>query len=273
MENLGPLTIHGARGTMAVSGRVFQRYGGETTCFSLATNSGLIVVDAGTGIIALGDELMRLPKLPPITILFTHFHLDHLIGLPLFKPLYRKNASITLMADPQRKENWRASLQTLFAPPYWPLELRNFGAKLNFKILPRQGMRLPLYGAEIAWHPLRHPQHCVAYRLKYNRRAYVVATDHELDAVPDDTSFRNFCRKADVLIADAQYTPTEYPTRYDWGHGTWAACARLAAAAEARELILTHHDICRTDKQVDRLARKARQIFPATRAARCGMRV
>ena len=273
MENLRPLTIHGTRGTMAVSGHAFQRYGGDTTCFSLATREGLIIVDAGTGIIALGDRLMRRRKLPPITILFTHFHLDHVIGLSLFKPLHRQGASITLMADPHRKESWTAALQTLFAPPFWPLELRHFSAKPRFKALPRLGRRMRLYGAEVAWHPLRHPQQCIAYRFRINRRTYVIATDHELDAESADGAFPDFCRGADVLIADAQYTPAEYPARHDWGHGTWAACARLAATAGVGELILTHHDYRRRDSQIDRLVRQARRLFPATRAARTGLRV
>jgi len=273
MENKPVFTIHGARGTMAVSGRAFSRYGGATTCFSLATRQGLLIVDAGTGIIALGNRLMRLNRLPPITILFTHFHLDHLIGLALFKPLQRRDASITLMADPRRRENWAAALATLFDPPFWPVALRRFGAAIRFKPLPRQRSRMRLYGAEIAWHPLRHPQQCLAYRLKIQKRSFIVATDHELDAESAVGAFQDFCRGADALIADAQYTPAEYAAHRGWGHGTWAACARLAAAAGVGELILTHHDCARRDSQIDCLVRRARRLFPAVRAAHAGLRL
>lgn len=273
MENKPIFTIHGARGTMAVSGRAFNRYGGETTCFSLATRQGILIVDAGTGIIALGDQLMRQNDLTPITIMFTHFHMDHVIGLPLFKPLYRRGASITLMADPYRKENWPDCLRTLVAPPFWPLDLRHFGAAIRFQTLPRQSRRMRVYGIEIDWHPLRHPQQCQAYRLNINQRSFVIATDNELDADAANGAFTDFCRGASVLIADAQYTPAEYFTQRGWGHGTWAACARLAATAGVDKLILTHHDRRRTDTQIDCLVRQARRIFPATRAARDGMRV
>jgi len=273
MEKKPVFTIHGARGTTAVSGREFNRYGGETTCFSLATRQGILIVDAGTGIIALGDQLMRQGELPPITIMFTHFHLDHVIGLPLFKPLHRPGASITLMADPHRKENWSAALQTLFAPPFWPVALPRFGAAIRFQPLPRQSRCMRLYGAEIAWHPLRHPQQCLAYRLNIQQRSFVIATDHELDADSADETFPDFCRGTNVLIADAQYTSAEYATHRGWGHGTWAACARLAATAGVGELILTHHDYRRQDSQIDRLVCQARRLFPTTRAARSGMRV
>ena len=273
MENKATFTIHGARGTMAVSGRAFNRYGGATTCFSLATGQGILIVDAGTGIIALGDQLMRQSDLPPITIMFTHFHLDHVIGLPLFKPLYRQGASITLMADPHRKENWPDCLRTLVAPPFWPLDLRRFGAAIRFQPLPRRNRRMRAYGVEIAWHPLRHPQQCLAYRLSIQKRSLIIATDHELDADAANGAFTDFCRGASVLIADAQYTPAEYSTQRGWGHGTWAACARLAAAAGVGKLILTHHDRRRRDSQIDRLVRQARRLFPATRAARSNMRI
>lgn len=273
MESEPIFSIHGARGTMAVSGRRFNRYGGETTCFSLATRQGLLIVDAGTGIIALGDQLMRRKKLPPITIMFTHFHIDHVIGLPLFRPLYRRGASVTIMADPHRKENWPDCLRTLVAPPFWPLALRHFGAAIRFQPLPRRDCRMRKYGVEIAWHPLRHPQQCLAYRLDIRKRSFVIATDHELDADATDGSFTDFCRGASVLIGDAQYTPSEYTRQRGWGHGTFSACARLAAASGVGKLFLTHHDPRRTDIQIDRLVSQARRIFPATRAARSGMRI
>ncbi len=273
MQNEPTFTIHGARGSMAVSGGAFDKYGGETTCFSLVARQGILIIDAGTGIIALGDRLMRQEWLPPITIMFTHFHLDHLIGLPLFKPLYRAGASITLMADPHREENWQNSLKTLLGPPFWPLKLERSGAAIRFQPLPKHGNCMRTNGIEIAWHSLRHPQQCLAYRLRTPNRSIVIATDHEQDAVAVDEGFTDFCRGAAALVADAQYTPAEYPAHRGWGHGTWYACALQAAAAGVGKLILTHHDLRRTDRQIDCIVRRARRIFPATHAARAGMRL
>ena len=132
---------------------------------------------------------------------------------------------------------------------------------------------MSLYGAKITWHSLRHPQQCLAYRLKIQQRSVVIATDHELDADYADEGFMDFCRGADVLVADAQYTPAEYATHRGWGHGTWTACARLAATAGVNKLILAHHDYRRRDTQIDCLVRQARRLFPATRAAHAGLRV
>ncbi len=270
MENRTVFAIHGARGTAPAPGPAFRRTGGHTSCFSLRTPRGLILVDAGTGLIPLGRRLARLPVLPPMTLLFTHFHLDHVMGLPLFQPLYRRDAEITIRADRRRAESWADALRAFAAPPFWPVPLERMGARIRFRPLPERPARLSLYGADVRWHPLRHPQQCLAYRLECDLGAVVIATDHEPGKADLDRRLASFCRDADWLVADAQYTESERAARRGWGHGTWRACARLAADAGARRLLLTHHDPTRTDSQVDALVRRAQRLFPATAAARDG---
>lgn len=265
--------IHGARGTMPPAGRQFARYGTQTTCFSLRTPQGLIVIDAGTGIIALADHLARAQTLPSITILFTHFHLDHLIGLPLFKPLYQESTRITLMADSKRPGGWQRQLQALMGPPYWPVKLAHAGAAIRFKNLPTQRPSLRLYGIDVSWCPLWHPQQCLAYRLDGLGRSIVVATDYEPGQPQVDKRLRRFCYGADVLVLDAQYTPREKVVRSGWGHASWREAVAIAQEAQVAELILTHHDRYRSDAQIDALVKAARRYFPRTRAASDGMLV
>ncbi len=264
-------TIHGTRGTMPVAGRRFEGHGTQTTCFSLRTPRGLIVVDAGTGIIALSDRLRREAELPPITLLFTHFHLDHVIGLPLFQPLYRPRTRITLMADPARPGGWKRALAALVGPPFWPVRLRHCGARIRLEDLPAGRPAMRRHGVRIAWCPLRHPQQCLAYRLETNGRSVVIATDHEPGDPGVDRGFLRFCRGADVLISDAQYTPDQQAARRGWGHGAWTDAAAIARDAGVGELILTHHDRGRTDAQIEAIVRQARRHFPRTRAAREGL--
>ncbi len=102
--------IRGTRGTIPACGQEFTKYGGNTTCFSLETDEGMVVFDAGTGIMAVGADLASRPTMPPVTILFTHFHLDHVIGLPCFSAIYDRNAQVTFMADGNRDDDWRAAL-------------------------------------------------------------------------------------------------------------------------------------------------------------------
>ncbi len=260
-------TIHGTRGSFPVCGAKFRRYGGHTTCFSLRTPEGLLVFDAGTGIINAGrgtaDAL-------PIAVFFTHLHLDHVMGLPAFAPLYRPQARVTFLADGRRSPDWRGAVKRLAGRPYWPLNLEQFGARIGWRDLPASG-RLALYGVKISWRPLRHPQPCLAYRLDAPGRSIVIATDYEPGDGGEDAQFLHFCRQSDILVLDAQFTPREYPRRRGWGHGVWSQGARLARAAEVRELILTHHAPERSDRRIDAIARAARAAFPGARAAADGL--
>lgn len=266
-------TIHGARGTMPVAGRAFARYGTQTTCFSLRTDQGLLIIDAGTGLIALSERLARARHLPPITFVFTHFHLDHVMALPLFKPLYNLRARITFMADPRRPEHWPTTLKTLVGRPFWPVNLTACQAQIRFHDLPVARGFLDLYGIRLFWCPVRHPQQCLAYRLETPNGSVVVATDHEHGNRRREDALLKFCARADNLIYDAQYTPTEYPAHRGWGHSTWRTGARIARAAGVRRLFLTHHDRYRTDDEVADMVRQARRIFRHTAGARDGRRV
>ena len=118
-KDLGRLVIHGARGSWSVSGRAYQRHGGHTSCFSLERSDGLLIIDAGSGLAQLGRLLERRATLPPMTLLLTHVHLDHIIGLPAFRPLYRRDAQLTLLIEP----SWRPVLERLVSPPLWPVAL------------------------------------------------------------------------------------------------------------------------------------------------------
>ena len=256
-------TIYGTRGTHPVCGAKFRRYGGHTTCFAMRAPGGLLMFDAGTGAIQAGRDT---PANLPIAVFFTHLHLDHIMGLPAFAPLYQPQARVTFLADGSQ----RAALRRLTAPPYWPLQLDRLGARINWRELPTSG-RLTLFGIRVTWMPVPHPQPCLAYRLDIPGHTIVIATDYEPDAGPIDAQFIQFCRNADCLIFDAQFTPREYPHRRGWGHGTWKHGVHLARAAGVRKLILTHHDPTRSDRQIDAIARAARKAFPGACAARDGL--
>ena len=266
------VTIYGARGSYPVSGERVRRYGGSTSCLSLETPQGLIIIDAGTGLAALSEVLAQRPVLPPITLLFTHFHLDHVIGLPSFAPFRQRGADITLATDPMPFRGWRRRLTTLMGSPFWPVGLLKAGAKIRFHDLPqgaRTGVRGPWqrYGVDISWCPVAHPQGCIAYRCDGPNGTVVIGTDREHGDRRLDPAFRVLCHGANVLIHDAQYTPDEYPQRIGWGHSTWEEAAKVAAAARAQSLVLTSHDPGRSDEAIDRVVEQARGIFANTVAA------
>jgi len=262
--NRSSFIIYGARGTLPVAGAGVAKYSGRTTCFGLKTAAGMVIVDAGTGI-SLIDETSD-EELLPATLLFTHFHLDHVTALPFLKRLANPRSSLKLMADAKRKD-WHPALMNLFAYPYWPVALTGMGAGVEFSDLPAAAGGLDLYGVHISWSPLAHPQGCLAYRLEADGKSVVIVTDHEAGHPKIDDVLLQFCSRADYLIYDAQWTPAELAKRRGWGHSSWEDAVAFAARAGVGELVLTHHDYRRRDDEIDAIVEAARRHFPKTRAA------
>jgi phosphoribosyl 1,2-cyclic phosphodiesterase len=259
--------IRGTRGTLPACGADFLRYGGDTTCFSLETPQGLLVIDAGTGLRHVTQELADRAVPPPITVLLTHLHMDHLIGLPSFGPLYSSNARIRFMADPNREGDWQHALQAFMRKPYWPVGLLQANAAVEYESLPECPGGMDIYGIHITWCAIPHPQRCVAYRLEGPGCSVVVATDVEFraNAIPD--TFVEFCRGAGHLVFDTHFTPAEIDQYAGWGHSTWQAGVALARAAHVDRLLLTHHSPKRRDPEVDAIVEAARDHFPVTSGA------
>lgn len=267
------LTIHGTRGSYPVCGRPYRRHGGHTPCLSLETGRGILVLDAGSGIASLSQSLRTRRRIPPITLLLTHVHLDHVMGLAAFHPLLVPGVAITVMADSRVLGNWPRAIQTLFRNPLWPINLWRAGARIRFRSLPRNSSSIRLDGLTIAWCPVKHPQGCVSYKLTAPDRTMVLATDREHGDPQMDRKFLKFCQGADLLIHDAQYSPEEFPRKKGWGHSTWKEAARVAAQAQVGKLLLSSHDPSRSDKEIDRFVKRARKIFPRTQAAKDQMRL
>lgn len=259
--------IRGTRGSMPACGRDYVKYGGNTTCFSIQTDGGLIIFDAGTGILHVANDLAGFPEMPSITMFFTHFHMDHVIGLPRFDPLYSKQTTISIMADHHRGGDWKKTLRTFMGKPYWPVGLGECDAVMKLEDLPAEQDGMELYGVRISWFHVPHPQQCLAYRVEMPGNVVVIATDVEYDANRIPPDFIEFCRNADFLVYDTQYTPEEYAAHRGWGHSTWETGARIAGQAEVGRLILSHHAPDRKDREIDRIAEDAKKVFSRSIAA------
>ena len=267
------LQFWGVRGTFPLAGKVVSKIGGNTPCASVTSAAGdILIVDAGTGIRALGEALIAGRTTGPLrlSLLFTHFHLDHIQGLPFFAPLLLVDAEIGFYSgvDP---DDMKAYLGRLMGKPYFPMPFDRTPAVKSFHRIDEAGIKIG--SVMVSSRPLHHPQGSVAYRLEENGAAVVFATDTEPDGGRLDKILAAFPKNA-CLVYDAMFTPEEYASgKQGWGHSTWLEGAKLAAAAGASSLFLSHFNPDYDDRKVLGLQSRARRIFPATACAREGRRL
>lgn len=259
----------GVRGTLPVSGRDNVKYGGHTPCALIRVpGKEQIIVDAGTGISSLGNKLIKEVGNGTLKlhILLTHFHLDHIMGLPFFSPLYSPAASMIFYTTGSAAKA-EAYLSGLMGGKYFPVEFKKTPSRKIFRKIPEGSFNIG--EVEISSHPLHHPQGSVAYRLKYKEETIIFATDTEHSEKGIDKGLASFCSKASILVYDAAFTPEEYRSgKVGWGHSTWLEGTKLARKAGVGKLYLSHFNPFHSDKQIDKIVSLAREQFPKTYAAR-----
>ena len=267
------VTFWGVRGSIPTPQAANLGFGGETACVVLEAEGRSLVLDAGTGLRKLGDRLMAGggPLEAGIDILLSHFHWDHVQGLPFFAPLYRPDR--LRFYSQVAAERLHELLAVQMEPPFFPIGFDQAGALRE--ALPERAY------TQFHWHqqfqvgpfsitpfPLHHPQDSTGFRVECGGKVVVYATDHEHGDAEKDAVLLRYAQGADILIADAQYTPEEYAKRVGFGHSTWMQAANLAVAADAGRLLLFHHDPHRSDDALRQIVLEARKTFARTDAAR-----
>lgn len=252
------ITFWGVRGSLPAPGINTAKYGGNTPCLEINHNNTLIICDAGSGIRALGDDLVKKRKLKDIrtTILTSHIHLDHIMGLPFFKPLYIKGSKINFISAILPAGKLEKKIVDIFAPPYFPIKITDVPARLTFKSFKTASIA----GIKIDTFICNHPGGAAAYQFRLpGGKRLVHITDNE-PARNREKELIKWIRGADILIHDAQYSPKQYNHRkLGWGHSPYTYPIELASKAGIKKLFLFHFDPAATDKYLDKVKAEARR--------------
>jgi len=265
--------LWGVRGSTPSPEKGNWRYGGNTTCVEVRLDDNtLIILDCGSGLRALGKSLLAEFADRPIQahIFLTHFHWDHIQGIPFFLPLYRKDNTFFFHSLLHSGSDLQQRIEGVMGSPYFPVEMGAMGAQRHF--LDSGEPPINIHGAVISAAPLNHPQGCAGYRVEADGGVLVLATDTEPGSPAHDRAVRTLVQGADLLLYDSQYTPQQaQDEKKGWGHSTWLEGVRIAREEGVQWLALFHHDPNSDDATVDSLVAQARQEFPNAFGAAEGM--
>lgn len=253
--------LWGTRGSLASPGPHTIRYGGNTSCVSIEGKEGtILVLDAGTGIRALGTALSE--EIRCVHILLTHLHMDHLQGLPFFSPLRKPGVEVHIWGPPSISRNLRQRVLRYLSPPLFPLSLREISNELFFHDLPFA--KIDIEEFEIQADLIIHPNPTIGYRISQHGRCLTYLPDHEpaigaprFPYSKEWTSGFRLAEGSDILIHDAQYFDNEYPERIGFGHSSLSHAFNFAKLVETKEFVPFHHDPSHGDDLLDVMFERA----------------
>jgi phosphoribosyl 1,2-cyclic phosphodiesterase len=267
------LNFWGVRGSIPTPAPENLGYGGNTTCLELRLADGaIVVIDGGTGARKLGLSLLqRFPgQSLDVSFLMTHFHWDHIQGIPFFAPLYSPANHVTFHSSKPPEETAEI-LEGQMTNPYFPVRFDLLAAKREFVQIadrPLEDNRLRVHAF-----PLNHPQGASGFRLESQGAVVVHACDHEHGDPTLDRVLRENAEGADILVYDAQFTPEEYETKRGWGHSTWLEAIHVARDAKVKQLVLAHHDPSHSDDFLRGVLAQAREKFDNVVIAQEGLAI
>jgi phosphoribosyl 1,2-cyclic phosphodiesterase len=270
----------GTRGSIPVPGAETLRYGGNTTCAELRADGEIMVLDAGSGIRALGVALDREFQERPIklSLLITHAHWDHIQGFPFFKPAYDSKNEIRVFGFNGAGATFREIMTEPMKAPFFPITMRALSARMDINKLSEMKFSLGKLDIHAAF--VNHPGVCAGYRICTSSGSVAFLPDHEPYefflhtgrgkelspeqarevAMDQQAGLVRFLRGSDILILDSQYTDQEYEMHIGWGHGSISSAVALALEAQVQKLLLFHHDPGHDDQMVDTMVRSAREL-------------
>lgn len=244
-----------------------MRYGGDTSSTELITGEGdLVVLDAGSGIRNLGNHIEHHHQ--RVNILLSHLHMDHVQGLPFFRPLLDPDVETHIWGPVSTTRDLRSRISRYLSPPLFPVRIRDLPNVTFHDVTPST---FTIGSLQIRADLIAHPGSTLGYRIEEGERSIAYLSDHEpalgSDGVPTSpewTSGYDLASGTDVLIHDAQYTDDEYARRVGWGHTSVSQLGAFARMAAAQRLVTFHHDPAHSDTDLDHLHDQLRPLLNGT---------
>ena len=256
----------GVRGSIPTPGPATVRYGGNTSCVEVRSGDDIIILDAGSGLRALGRALLAEFKNQPLrlTLLLTHTHWDHIQGLPFFAPIYDPRCHLRILGGEGARKGLVNALTGQMESTYFPVPFAKLPS--NIEIEELKDFNINIGSVCVRAQRANHPGLCVGYRLLSPGGLVAFFPDAEPRQGGEDRKMIEFLRDVDVLILDSQYDSAEYKKHIGWGHGCVDDSVALASMAGVKRLYLFHHDPDHDDKKIDGLVRHARRLVAGRRA-------
>ena len=276
-DTLNYIRFWGVRGSYPAPFGSHMRVGGNTSCVELRVDNHVLICDGGSGIIPLGHALMTQPEIKEVTIILTHYHWDHISGLPFFIPAFVPGWKVNIYGPGDSKRIIEQRISGQMMDPYFPIEVETWLADIQY--LMARNSQLEYGPFKMETFNVHHPGSTFGYRIQVNDKVIVYASDNELSFIdksiadrkselePQELKLIEAMRleerekalesvyNAHVFIHDAQYTPEDYAKKRGWGHSCYIDTAHFAIDAHVKQLYLFHVDPNYNDAKIEDLHR------------------
>lgn len=284
------LRFWGVRGSYSAPFESHLGVGGNTSCVEIRVDDQLVICDAGSGIIPLGNELMAQNKIRNLLVILTHYHWDHICGLPFFVPAFVPDWNIDFFGPGQCDDEIREHVSAQMQAPYFPVGTETWLANVNY-LQPTKNQEITQGAISFEYHNVHHPGTTYGYRIKVQGKSILYISDNEcsylgksIDRKFDELTEEEkqlyeemkkeehlaeieMVKDADILIHDAQYTPEDYEKKRGWGHSCYVDTVNIAIEAGVKELYLYHHDPNYDDDAMEKIYQHSLSIIEEKKSA------